>query len=551
VDQVYFPGGGQIITASSTIAEIYEGGRGSIKVRARFDYEDLARGQWQLVINELPHGVSSQKVLEEIEELTNPKIKTNKKSLSADQQQMKQTVLSVLDRVRDESGREAPVRLVFEPKTSKISRDHLLSVLLAHTSLESSVSINLVMIGIDGRPSQKSLNQILVEWGQFRMRTVTRRTEHRLGKVNDRIHILEGRQLVLLNIDKVIKIIRESDEPKPALMKAFKLTERQADDILDIRLRQLARLEAIKIKAELKELRAEKKTLQGLLASEAAMKKQVISEIKADAKEYGDDRRTIVEEAERSVAEVKIIEEPVTVIVSEKGWVRARQGHGHDPDQFNFKSGDAFYGAYEVQTTDLVFALGTNGRVYSVPVSQMPSARGDGSPITTFVELDDGVRIDHVFCANSGSNVLFSTAMGNGFVTAAKDLVGRTRQGKSLITVAPGDTPRRPAVFDKGMDEVFCISEEGKALLFSLDEVKVLKNGGRGVSLMGADKKDLLQQAIVIGHGVRVQGVGRGSKVADREFSAVQLRAYAGKRSRKGRFLEPRIKKARLTLKKK
>ena len=252
-----FPGGGQIITGAEALTEIYQNGRGSIKVRARFEFEDLARSQWQLVVNELPHGVSSQKVLEEIEDLTNPKVKANKKSLSADQQQLKQTVLSVLDRVRDESGKDAPVRLVFEPKTSRISRDRLIQVLLAHTSLESAVSVNLVMIGIDGRPSQKSLSDILVEWGQFRIGTVTRRTQHRLDKVNDRIHILEGRLLVLLNIDEVIRIIRESDEPKPALMKAFKLTERQADDILDIRLRQLARLEHIKIQQELKDLRAE------------------------------------------------------------------------------------------------------------------------------------------------------------------------------------------------------------------------------------------------------------------------------------------------------
>lgn len=543
-----FPGGGQIITGVEALTEIYQSGRGSVKVRARYQYEDLARGQWQLIVDELPHGVSAQKVLEEIEELTNPKVKANKKSLSAEQQQMKQTVLSVLDRVRDESGKDAPVRLVFEPKTSRISRDRLVQVLLAHTSLESSVSINLVMIGIDGRPSQKSLAEILVEWGQFRIQTVTRRTEHRLGKVNDRIHILEGRLLVLLNIDEVIRIIRESDEPKPALMEAFKLTERQADDILDIRLRQLARLEHIRIEQELKNLRTEKKTLQGLLDSESAMKKQVIAEIKADAKTFGDERRTLVEEAERTVVDVEVAEEPVTVIVSEKGWIRARQGHGHDSEQFSFKASDSFYGAFEVMTTDRVFALGTNGRVYSVMVNQLPSARGDGQPITTFVELEPGVRIDHVFCAPGDASVLFSTANGYGFVTTAGDLVGRTRQGKALITVADGDVPLRPAVFSPGMQEVFCLSEGGRALLFSIDEVKVLKNGGRGVALMGTERKDRLQQAIVLGKAVRIVGTGRGSKVTDRTFSAAQLRAWAGNRARKGRLLEPRIKNARMTL---
>ncbi|MGB7180898.1 MAG: DNA topoisomerase IV subunit A, partial [Burkholderiaceae bacterium] len=546
-----FPGGGQIITGTEALAEIYENGRGSIKVRARFEFEEMARGQWQLIITELPHGVSSQKVLEEIEELTNPKVRANKKSLSAEQQSLRQTVLSVLDRVRDESGKDAPVRLVFEPKTSKISRDHLVNILLAQTSLESTVSVNLVMIGIDGRPRQKSLCEILVEWGQFRLATVTRRSEHRLGKVNDRIHILEGRQLVLLNIDEVIRIIRESDEPKPALIEAFKLSERQADDILDIRLRQLARLEAIKIEKELKELRAEKKQLQGLLSSESEMKKLVIAEIKADAKAFGDDRRTLVEEAERTVIDIQVLEEPVTVIVSEKGWVRARQGHGHDPDQFSFKASDSFYGAYEVLTTDRVFALGTDGRVYSMLVSQLPSARGDGAPITTFVELEPGVRIDHVFCASGDASVLFSTALGNGFVTQATDLIGRTRQGKALMTLAPGDTPLRPAVFSAGMQEVFCLSAGGRALMFPLDDVKVLKNGGRGVSLMGTEKNDLLQQVVVLGHAVRIIGGGRGGKLVNRDFSAAQLRAYVGSRARKGRLLEPRIKNGRMTVLKK
>ncbi len=542
-----FPGGGQIITPAQTIAEIYDSGRGSIKIRGRYTFEEMARGQWQLVFHELPHGVSAQKVLEEVEELSNPKIKANKKALSADQQQLKQTVLSVLDAVRDESGKDAAVRLVFEPKTSRIGRDELTSILLAYTSLESSASINLVMIGIDGRPRQKSLAQILVEWGQFRITTVTRRTTFRLQKVLDRIHILEGRQLILLNIDEVIQIIRTADDPKAALIKRFELTERQADDILDIRLRQLARLEAIKIEKELKALRDEEKVLRGLLDNESAMKKQVISEIKADIKTYGDERRTIIEEAERAVAEIKQIEDPVTVIVSEKGWIRARQGHGHDASQFNFKSGDSLYGAYEVLTSDLVFALATNGRVYTVPVNLLPSARGDGQPITTFVELEAGVRVEHVFAANGEAGVMFSTAQGNGFMTQAKELVGRKRQGKSLMTLGKEDKPLRPAVFHPGMDQVLCLSEEGRALVFPLDEVKILKTGGRGVSLMGTEKKDLLQQAVVFGKpGVTVIGLGRGKKAVERVFTGAQLAAWSGNRSRKGRFLEPRVKQARL-----
>ncbi len=543
-----FPGGGQVITPREALADIYSSGRGSIKVRARYGFEDLARGQWQLVFHELPHGVSTQRVLEEIEEITNPKVRVNKKTLSAEQLQLKQTMLTVLDAVRDESGKDAPVRLVFEPKTSKIPREELVSVLLAYTSLESNVSVNMVMIGIDGRPRQKSLVQVLTEWAEFRIKTVTRRTGFRLGKVLDRIHILEGRQLVLLNIDEVIAIIRNSDEPKAALMERFALSDRQADDILDIRLRQLARLEAIRIEKELAELRAEQQGLQKLLGDADAMKKQVISEIKADAKEYGDDRRTLIEADERTVAEVRVVEEPVTVIVSERGWIRARQGHGFDPAQFTFKSGDGFYGSYEVLTTDMVFALATNGRVYSIPVSQLPSARGDGQPITTFVELEPGARIEHVFAAPGDTGVLFATEQGNGFITQARELVGRTRQGKALITVAEGDRPLRPGLFNRGMNQVLCLSAKGRALVFNLGEVKILKSGGRGISLMGVEKDDLLRQAVVFGAGgVRVQGQGRGQKSLDRIFTASQLAAWAGSRARKGRLLEPRVVDGKLT----
>ena len=540
-----FPGGGQIISSPADIREIYASGRGSLKVRARHVVEDLARGQWQLVVTELPHGVSAQKVLEEIEELSNPKLRPGKKSLTPEQLQLRQALLAVLDTVRDESGKDAPVRLVFEPKTSRIDQHELLRVLRAHTSLEAGVPMNLVMIGIDGRPRQKGLVEILAEWCEFRVSTVTRRTGHRLGKVGDRIHILEGRQLVLLNIDEVIRIIRESDEPKAALIAAFGLSDRQAEDILEIRLRQLARLEAIRIEQELAGLRAERESLEALLASPSAMRRQVVREIEADAKQYGDARRTLIEAAERTTVELRVAEEPVTVIVSEKGWVRARQGHGHDAAQFGFKAGDGPYGAFEVMTTDQLFAIATNGRVYSVPVSQVPWARGDGAPITSFVELEPGSRIDHAFAAPSGTGVLFATRRGNGLLCQAADLVGRTRQGKSFVTVEAGDVPLRPALFTPGMSRVLCVSAEGKALVFGLGDVKVLRNGGRGVILMGLDSEDALQQAIVFGEaGVRVRGAGRGGKAVDRVFGATALEAWAGARARKGRFLEPRVKEA-------
>ncbi|MEB2319424.1 MAG: DNA topoisomerase IV subunit A [Pseudomonadota bacterium] len=544
-----FPGGGQIISPPEDIAAIYRGGRGSIKLRARHHIEELARGQWQLVIDELPHGVSSQKVLEEIEELTNPKVRANRKAITAEQQQLRQTVLAVLDTVRDEAGKEAAVRLVFEPRSSRVDQQELINTLLAHTSLEANVAVNLVMIGIDGRPRQKDLAAILVEWGEFRLHTVTRRCRHRLDKVEDRIHILEGRRLVLLNIDEVIRIIRESDEPKPALIERFSLTDRQAEDILEIRLRQLARLEAIRIEQELAKLGAEKDELRKLLDSPAAMKRAVIREIESDAKAYGDDRRTLVEAAERATVEIRVSDDPVTVIVSDKGWVRSRQGHGHDWSQFSFKAGDRFDDAYEVRESDNLFVVATNGRVHSCSVSQLPSARGDGAPLTSLVELEPGSRIAYAFVARAEDGVLLATRGGNGLICQAADLVGRTRQGKTFLTLGPDDEPTRPAVFRPGHDRVLCMSGEGKALVIGLDEVKVLRKGGRGVILMGLEARDVFAQAIVFGReGVVVNGIGRGGKPVERAFGALALDAWRGSRARKGRFLEPRIKDARLTL---
>jgi topoisomerase IV subunit A len=545
------PGGGQITSFAADLREIYNTGRGSVKMRARYVIEEMARGQWQLVITELPGGVSSQKVLEEIEELTNPKVKLGKKALSADQLALKQNLLSVLDTVRDESGKEAAVRLVFEPKTSKIEQKELLNILLSYTSLESSLPMNLVMIGLDGRPVQKNLLAIVREWCEFRFSTVTKRCQHRLGKINDRIHILEGRRLVLLNIDEVIRIIRESDEPKPALIDAFKLSDRQAEDILEIRLRQLARLEAIKIEQELDALGNEKKGLQNLLDSPAAMKRQIIKEVEADAKTFGDDRRTLIEAAIKASVELKVANEPVTVIVSLRGWVRARQGHGHDPTQFQFKAGDSFSGAYEVSTTDTLYALATNGKVLSVPVANLPSARGDGSPITSFFELEGAMRIDHVFAASDEDGILLTTESGMGLICQAKDMQSRMKAGKQFLSLEAGDVPTKPSVFVPGMDRILCVSVDGKALVMDLSEAKALKNGGRGVIMMGLDKGEKLAQAIVFRSGVVVAGAGRGGKVIDREMSRRELAAYEGVRARKGRLLEPRVKQAQLSLPKK
>ena len=552
-----FPGGGQIISSSADLAEAYRSGRGSIRVRARYHIEELARGQWQLVVDELPHGVSSQKVLEEVEELSNPKVRSGKKALTPEQLQAKSQILNVMDAVRDESGREAAVRLVFEPKTSRIEQALLVNTLLACTSLETSVSINLVMLGQDKRPRQKTLTEILQEWIDFRLHTVRRRSAHRLGKVEDRIHILEGRQLVLLNIDEVIRIIRESDEPKPALMQAFGLTERQAEDILEIRLRQLARLEAIRIEQELKELFDERKKLQGLLGSETTLKKAVIKEIETDIKTYGDDRRTLIEAAEKAAVEARQVEEPVTVIISAKGWVRARQGHGHDARQFSFKTGDELAGAYEVKTTDQLHALASNGRVYSIPVAGLPSARGDGVPITSFVELEAGSQILHAFAAPADAGVLLATEKGFGLTCVASDWQSRMKAGKHFLTLEEGDVPLPPVLFDASRTDatVVCLSDgqgggdKGRVLAYPVSEVKTLHKGGRGVTLMGLEKKEKLRQVIVAtDSGLVVTGTGRMAKPQSRTMSTREIAANTGTRGRKGKQLDPRWKDVRLWL---
>ena len=552
-----FPGGGQIISSSADLAEAYRSGRGSIRVRARYHIEELARGQWQLVVDELPHGVSSRKVLEEVEELSNPKVRSGKKALTPEQLQAKSQILNVMDAVRDESGREAAVRLVFEPKTSRIEQALLVNTLLACTSLETSVSINLVMLGQDKRPRQKTLTEILQEWIDFRLHTVRRRSAHRLGKVEDRIHILEGRQLVLLNIDEVIRIIRESDEPKPALMQAFGLTERQAEDILEIRLRQLARLEAIRIEQELKELFDERKKLQGLLSSEATLKKAVIKEIEADIKTYGDDRRTLIEAAEKAAVEARQVEEPVTVIISAKGWVRSRQGHGHDARQFNFKTGDELAGAYEVKTTDQLYALASNGRVYSIPVAGLPSARGDGVPVTSFVELEAGSQILHAFAASADAGVLLATEKGFGLTCVASDWQSRMKAGKHFLTLEEGDVLLPPVLFDASRADatVVCLSDgqgggdKGRVLAYPVSEVKTLHKGGRGVTLMGLEKKEKLRQVIVAADtGLVVTGTGRMAKPQSRTMSTREIAANTGTRGRKGKQLDPRWKEVRLWL---
>ena len=533
--------GGQIISSADEIRAAYTSGRGSLKVRARWKIEDLARGQWQLVVTELPPGTSAQRVLEEIEELTNPKVKAGKKALSAEQLQLKASVLSVLDAVRDESGREAAVRLVFEPKTRTVEQQELITALLAHTSLETTAPINLTMIGADGRPTQKSLRQMLVEWLGFRQQTVERRTRFRLDKVLARIHILEGRQLVLLEIDEVIRIIRQSDEPKPALIEAFKLSDRQAEDILEIRLRQLARLEAIKIEQELAALRAEQGKLEDILASPAALKRTLVKEIEADAKAHGDDRRTLVQEEKRATAEIRVVDEPVTVIVSSKGWVRALKGHEVETASLAFKAGDALYGCFACRSVDTLAVFGSDGRAYSVAVASLPGGRGDGQPITSLIDLEAGTQPAHYHAGAADQMLVLAGSGGYGLLARMGDLQSRQRGGKTFLALEPGETPLAPSLVPD--DELLgaqlaCLSASGRLLVFPLDELKHQPKGGRGLTLMDLDAKDALASVAAFSQALRVLGSGRGGKPKDDVLKGAALAAHVGWRARKGKLVE-------------
>lgn len=550
-----YPGGGQIISTGAEIAAAYTTGRGSLKVRARWKIEELARGQWQLVVQELPPGVSTQRVLEEIEDITNPKIRTGKKTLSADQVQLKQTVLAVLDVVRDESSKDAAVRLVFEPKTSRTSQQELITTLLAHTSLETSSSINLTMVGLDGRPTQKSLRQILMEWIAFRQTTVQRRSRHRLDKVLDRIHILEGRQLVLLNIDEVIAIIRQADEPKTALMVRFSLSDRQAEDILEIRLRQLARLEAIKIEQELKTLNDEKARLEEILGNPAALRRLMIKEIEADAKQFADPRRTLIQAEKKAVLDVKVLDEAVTVVVSSKGWIRARGGQGHEASSFAFKSGDALYGTFECRTVDTLLAFGSNGRVYSVPVSLLPGARGDGQPMTSLIELESGTQILHYFAGPTLAVLLLSSTAGYGFLTTVEAMTSRHKAGKAFMTCAAGESICRPSHVSgnsgtqtvAAATHVACASVGGRILTFEITELKLRPGGGRGLLLLDLDGTDTLAGAAAYTRSVRIEGMGRGNKPREETLEIRSLNNARAARGRKGKAADLGFKPSQIS----
>lgn len=539
-----FPMGGQLISKKEDIREAYRTGRGTLKVRARYTFEEMQRGHWRLIVTELPPNTSAQRVLNEVGEITNPKIRPGKKTLSAEQQQAKAAMLALLDTVRDESDKQTPTRLVFEPKTKNVDRNEFVNALLAQTSLECNVSMNLVMVGSDGKPRQKNLIDILNEWLAFRVQTVRRRTQFRLQKTIDRIHIMEGRHLVYLNLDEVIAIIRDSDDPKQALLARFPLSEIQVEDILEIRLRQLARLVGIKIEAELAELNKTKNSLERLLDSEKLLNNLVAKEIAQDAAEFGDDRRTLIEEASRAEMTQTVVDEPVTVVISQKGYVRCRTGHGHDASVMTYKMGDAFAVSFECRTTDQMVAVSNTGRVYTLAVSDLPSARGDGLPVNSFIDLEKGASIVGYCVAKPEDRVVLATSDAMGFICQFKDLFARVRAGKNFIKVSDKETKiLPPQVVAPDQTLLACLSEQGRLLIYDINEVRTLPGGGKGVSLMDLNlTESLLVAKPIDAEGVLVTGIGRGGK--DREYAVKKaiLEYHMGHRARKGKQLDIRWK---------
>ena len=487
-----YPGGAQIISSPEEIAATYKTGRGSLRVRAKWKIENLARGQWRLVITELPPGVSTATVMSEIEACSNPvaKEKAGKKVFTPEQLNLKAAFLSAISEsgVRDESGKEHAVRLVIEPASSRQGQDDLVRLLLAHTSLETNAPINLTVLGVTGAPRQASLYSIIEEWCRFRIATVERRTRHRLTAAEKRIHILEGRQAILLDIDRVIKVIRESDDPKADLIAHFKLSDIQAEDILEIRLRQLARLEGIKIADELAKLRQEAAGLNNLLSSDEALRACVASEIEADAAKYGDDRRTLIEaDAKVTLSDTKslsIPDEPTTLIVSKHGWLRSRSGHNVDPATLTFRSGDALLACLPCRTVDQLILLDTNGRAYSIPAADLPGGKGDGVPATSLVDFQDGGKTVLALAINPEKTYLVASDGGYGFRAKGEDFLSRGKAGKAFLTLGEGETPAifQPAPAD---GEIAVFTKDGRAVVFAIEEVRLLPKG-RGLKLIDA-----------------------------------------------------------------
>ncbi|WP_290649595.1 DNA topoisomerase IV subunit A [Aquisalimonas sp.] len=482
-----FPTAAEIITPREEILKVYEKGTGSIRTRARYHVED-----GDIVITALPFQVSGSKVLEHI----------------AGQMQAKK--LPMVEDLRDESDHENPTRLVVVPRSNRVDTEQVMKHLFATTDLEKSYRVNLNVIGLDGRPQVKRLDSLLSEWLQFRTQTVRRRLQWRLDKVEARLHILDGLLTAYLNIDEVIAIIRQEDAPKPVLIERFALSDRQAEAILELRLRHLAKLEEMKIRGEQDELQQERSQLQEVLDSEVKLRARVGEELAADAQTYGDDRRSPLVErhAARALNESALLpSEPVTVVLSEQGWVRAAKGHDIDPGSLSFKAGDGYRGHARGRSNRPALFLDSTGRAYALPAHSLPSARSQGEPLTGRLTLPAGARFEYVVAGDEADLVILASDAGYGFVTAVGDLLSKNRAGKAVITLPDGARLLTPvAVHDRETDRIAAISSAGRLLVFPLRDLPQLAKG-KGTKIIGIApdrvkrREELLIRLAAVPHG--------------------------------------------------
>jgi len=542
-----FPGGGQLISPAEEIRQAYESGRGSLLLRCKWDRENLARGQWRVVVSELPHGVSVRQVMEEIEGLANPKPGFGKKEVTQEQKRLKQFILDQVEGVRDESDRKAKLRLVIEPRSSRQNPEELMAALLVHTSLESRYALNLTWLGLDGLPETKGIVEVLHEWGEWRCETVRRRTQFRLDRVQERIEIVLGRLLAYAKIDEIIKLIRASEdqpEAKEKLRAKYRFTERQAEDIVNLRLGQLTRLDGVKLNDERKGLEGERRELKTLLGNEKELKKLVVKELAEDAKKYGDGRRTLIKTAERAQIERTVVEEPLTVILSRKGWIRARTGHALDLTTLTFKEGDALAQALECKTTDAVVVLATSGKTFTIAAADIPSGRGDGAPVNTLVN-SSGDAIVWIAAGNPAQRLLMNSTAGLGFLCKLGDLESKTRQGKDFFAVSEGAAARPPAVVTEGK-YVAALSSDARLLLFEMTELPERPNGGVGVQLIALPENiSLADVAVTDGKSLVVSGIRRKNRAVE-TLDAKQLAEHMGKRAQRGKLADVGFRPDRL-----
>ena len=465
-----YPTEAEIISSRDDIQKIYRTGGGSIKMRATYQIEDGV-----IIITALPHQVSGSKLMEQIAA------------------QMLAKKLPMLEDLRDESDHENPTRLLIIPKSKRGNVEEIMSHLFATTDLEKSYRVNMNMIGLDGRPQVKNLREILCEWLEFRIETVRRRLQHRLNKVLARLHILEGLLIAYLNIDEVIAIIRNKDEPKKELISRFGLSDTQAEAILELKLRHLIKLEEIKIRGEQDSLNKERLTLEKILGSDVELKKLLKKELQQDANVYGDERRSplVSRQAAQALNDTALISnEPLTVIVSQKGWIRAAKGHDIDVESLSYRAGDSFQTAVKTRSTQSVYLFDSTGRVYSTTTHDLPSARTQGEPLTGRFNPPDGATFTHLIAGNSEDLVLLVNSWGYGFKTPLKDLASKNKAGKSLVTLANEEKLLSPLLTADESNLLAVVTAQGRLLLFPLNELPTLPKG-KGNKLIQIPNGDL------------------------------------------------------------